>query len=245
MYDLLRALCLIACSAASAAAADLPGDVPLTAAFAEKLVTDELRSTGVGDAFDVTVERPSLPLGNQETAPTTVVLKGLRHDPTNGRFSAVLVGTVGETPRFQLPVRGWARPLVSVAVLGRAVGRGEQISAADLDWIKMAPNALPKASLTDEHQLVGAEARRRLTPGRVLTSRDVGPRRLVLRGQPVRIVYAEHGLKLTALGTARDDGGFGEPIRVVNPESRLEIQGIATGPSEVTVGSAVMPGAGY
>ena len=121
---------------------------------------------------------------------------------------------------------------------------GEIITVADLHWTAVAPDALSTRSLTDEQQLVGAEVRRRLAPGRVLNSRDVGPPRLVLRGKPVRVVYAEQGLTLTARGTARDDGAFGEPVRVINPDSRLEIQGIATGHQEVTVGPAVMPGAG-
>jgi flagella basal body P-ring formation protein FlgA len=58
------------------------------------------------------------------------------------------------------------------------------------------------------------------------------------------VVYADGELKLTALGTARDDGAFGEPIRVINAESNLQLQGIATGLDEVTVGHSVMPGAG-
>jgi len=135
--------------------------------------------------------------------------------------------------------------MMSIAVLARPIGRGEQISAEDLDWIDLAPGKLPKGGLTDPDHIIGSEAKRRLGPGRVLTNRDVGPPRLVRRGQPVRIVYAEGDLKLSALGTARDDGAFGEPIRVMNPESDLQVQGIATGPAEVTVGNSVLPGAGY
>lgn len=245
MLDVLRILFVLVLSGAPALAANLPGATPLTLAFAEKMVTDELRQNGAGEAFDVMVDQPNLPLGNQEAAPTRIVLEGLRHDAASGRFSAVMVGTIDAKPRFHLPLEGWARPLVNVAVLARPIGRGEQIASGDLDWIEVARAKLPEMSLTDPRELIGAEARRRLPPGRVLTSRDIGPPRLVRRGQPVRVVYADNGLKLTALGTARDDGAFGEPVRVVNPESNLQIHGIASGPAEVTVGSAVMPGAGY
>ncbi|MDH3659717.1 MAG: flagellar basal body P-ring formation chaperone FlgA [Alphaproteobacteria bacterium] len=229
---------------APAFADELPGDMPLTSAFAEKLVSEQLHLAG-SDGFKVTISRPRLPLGNQEARPTRIEIDGLRHDPASGRFSAVMIGTVGDQPRFELPMEGRVQPLVSVPILARAVQRGDLISAADLDWKMVVPDALSNVSLTDEAQLIGAEARRRLSPGRVLTSRDVGPPRLVLRGKPVRVVYADDGLKLTALGTARDDGAFGEPVRVINPESRLEVQGIATGHQEVTVGKTVMPGASF
>ncbi len=242
---LVSILFLIVAATLPAKAAELPGDMPLTSAFAEKLVGAELAPLAGSDGYKVTISRPRLPLGNQDGRPTRVVIDGLRHDAASGRFSGVMIGMIGDEPRFELPVEGRVQPLVSVPVLARTVRAGDIISAADLNWKAVLPEAISNVSLTDDRQLVGAEARRRLTPGRVLTSRDVGPPRLVLRGKPVRVVYAEHGLVLTALGTARDDGAYGEPVRVINPESRLEIQGVATGHQEVTVGSAVMPGSGF
>ena len=208
---------------------ELPGDMPLTSAFAEKLISEQLEQSAGSDGFKVTISRPRLPLGNQEARPTRIMIDGLRHDPASGNFSAVMIGTVDDRPRFELPLEGRIQPLASVPVLARTLQRGDLISAADLDWKAVPPDALSDASLTDEKQLIGAEARRRLSPGRVLTSRDIGAPRLVLRGKPVRVVYVERGLRLTALGTARDDGALGETVRVLNPESRLEIQGIATG----------------
>lgn len=228
-----------------ALADELPGDMPLTSAFTEKMISEELAHAVGGDAYQVKISRPRLPLGNQEARPTRIVIDGLRHDPASGRFSAVMIGTVDGEPRFELPMEGRVEALVNVPTLARSLRRGDLISSADLDWKLVAPEALSKAALTDERELIGAEARRRLSPGRVLTNRDVGPPRLVLRGKPVRVVYAEQGLKLTALGTARDDGAFGEPVRVINPESRLEVQGVATGHQEVTVGNSVMPGASF
>jgi flagella basal body P-ring formation protein FlgA len=245
MRKLLLAFVLTTLPMTVSLAASLPGSTPLTSAFAENLVLDELRKVDSTGSFTVIVETPKLPLGNQETASTEIEIEDLSLDAASGRFSAVLVGRIGTTPRFHLPLEGRAQLLISVAVLSRSIGRGEQITYDDLDWIELAPNKLPKDGLTDPDLIIGTEARRRLRPGRVLTNRDVRPPRLVLRGQPVRIIYADGDLKLSALGTARDDGAFGEPIRVVNPESKLQVQGIATGPAEVTIGSSVMPGAGF
>ena len=245
MRKLLLAFMLTILPMTASLAASLPGLTPLTSAFAERLVLDELRKVDGTDSFDVIVEVPKLPLGNREAVSTEIEIEDLSLDPASGRFSGVLVGKVGATPRFHLPLEGRAQLLISVAVLSRSVGRGEQITDDDLDWIDLALNKLPKDGLTDPDLIVGTEAKRRLRPGRVLTSRDVRPPRLVRRGQPVRIIYADGDLRLSASGTARDDGAFGEPIRVVNPESNLQVQGIATGPAEVTIGSSVMPGAGY
>lgn len=228
-----------------ALADELPGDMPLTSAFAEKLIGEQIGQTAGNGDFKVTISRPRLPLGNQEARPTNIIVDGLRHDPASGYFSAVMIGTVGDQPRFELPLEGRIQPLASVPVLARTLQRGDLISAADLDWKTVPPEALSDVSLTDEQQLIGAEARRRLSPGRVLTERDIGAPRLVLRGKPVRVVYVERGLRLTALGTARDDGALGETVRVLNPESRLEIQGIATGLQEVTVGDFATPEAGF
>jgi len=245
MRSFLVMLALIAMPATIADAANLPGTAPLTSAFTKQLVKEALQEHDSRGAFDVVVDLPRLPMGNQEVAPTEVVVEGFRFDEQTGHFKAMLVGTVGSAPRFHLPLEGRLRPMVSVAVLSRAVARGEHISAEDLDWIETSPNDLSDDALLDPEMIIGTEARRRLGPGRVLTNRDVGPPRLVRRGQPVRVVYADGGLQLTSIGKARDDGAFGEPIRVVNPDSNLQIQGIATGPSEVTVGRSVMPGAGY
>lgn len=245
MLNFLLLFSCIAIPLASSHAAGLPGKMPLTSTFAEEMVIDELRKFDGGTGLGVVVDTPQLPMGNQEAASTEIVVEDLRFNKATGHFSAVLVGTVGMMPRFQLPLKGRVHSMVNVAVLSRTIGRGEMIAADDLDWIELSPDRLPKATLIDPDHIIGSEARRRLSPGRVLTNRDVGPRRLVRRGQPVRVVYADGGLTLSSLGTARDDGAFGEPIRVMNPDSNLQVQGIATGPSEVTVGNSVMPGAGY
>ena len=232
-------------SFSAAQGASLPGTAPLTSAFTEGLIMEELLRVEGGDGFDVIIDKPRLPMGNQEAAPTDIMIDGFRLDRTTGRFSAVLLGSVGMTPRFQLPLEGRIETQVSVAVLSRPVTRGERISATDLKWIDIPSTKLPKAGLTDPDDIIGNEARRRLGAGRVLTSRDLGPPKLVRRGQPVRVVYLHGDLRLTALGTARDEGGYGEIVRVVNAESNVQLQGIATGPAEVTVGGQMPAGTSY
>jgi flagella basal body P-ring formation protein FlgA len=59
---------------------------------------------------------------------------------------------------------------------------------------------------------------------------------VVRSGRLVRLIYVRPGLRLTALGTAQDDGALGQLVRVVNADSRQQLQGTASGPDEVTVG---------
>ncbi len=228
----------------SAQAASLPGMAPLTQGFTKKLIIEELTRAGRNDRFDVQIHEPALPMGNQSRDATDIVLDDLRFDVVTGRFQGTLLGRIGANPRFSLPLEGEITSLVDIAVLAVPIGRGEPIAAGDLDWIAVAPNKLPHGAIIEPDDLIGSEARRRLTPGRVLTGKDVRAPRLVYRGQPVRVIYVNGDLRLTALGTARDDAAIGQIVRVLNPESRLQVQGIATGPAEVTVGGAVRHGAG-
>jgi flagella basal body P-ring formation protein FlgA len=240
-----RLLLLLALVVPPASAASLPGHAPLDRTIVAGLVEDGLRATGIEGELRVLIEQPGLPLGNQEALATQIDLQGLRYDQARGRFSAVLVGTMDGTPRFQLPVHGRVEQLVEVAVLIRALKRGEQIGPGDLEHRMLPEHRLQRDSLTAATVLIGAEARRNLVPGRVLTGLDVGPPRLVRKGLPVRLIYADRGLRLTTLGTARDDGAYGEPVRVMNPESRQQIQGVATGPDEVTIRNLALPSTGY
>ena len=147
------------------------------------------------------------------------------------------MGTIGDQTRFRLPAEGRARELIELPVLARPVAAGEVITAADVDWITAAQSRLRPASVTAAEQLIGAEARRPLQPGRVLSERDLQTPRLVLRGRAVELVYARPGLQLSALGIAQTDGALGDLVRVVNADSRRPVEGVVVGPGRVALGS--------
>ena len=230
--------------AGPAADATLPAGAPLTRSFTEDLVSAALTAEGAGEALDVRLEQPRLPLANQSGQPTEIAVEALRYEPDSGRFSALLVGTIGDQIRFRLPAAGSARELVDVPVLARPIAAGEVISAADVDWISTVPNRLRPASVTAADQLIGAAARRPLQAGRVLSARDLQAPRLVLRGRAVELVFARPGLKLSALGIAQADGALGDLVRVVNADSRRAVEGVVIGPGRVALGSAGQAPAG-
>lgn len=236
---MLAALAIIAGSG-EVAAATLAGGEPLTAGFARDLVVEELRAQGAGPFFEVRIDHPRLPLGNTATDATEIVLDDVRYQPASGRFEGQLVGLIGVGERFRLAVHGRAPELVEVPTPARPIDPGEILASADLTWRTMRAQRVTPTTLTELDPLIGAEARRRLRPGSALTARDVGPPRLVRRGRPVRLVYLRPGLRLEALGSAQDDGALGALVTVVNADSRRQLQGVVSGPDEVSLGP--MPG---
>jgi flagellar basal body P-ring formation protein FlgA len=224
--------------AAPAGAALLRAGAPLSAPFAEALVRAALEASGAEGEFQIVIDQPALPLGNAAKLATDVSLEQFQYDPAAGRFHGALVGTFDGRERFRLPIFGRAQPVLRVPALRRPVAPDEVLTAADLVWMQVPHGQVPPASITEPAEIVGAQARRRLAPHRVLSERDLGPPLLVRRGRPVELIYARPGLYVSALGVAQEDGALGDPVRVMNAASRRHLQGIVSGPDEVALGTA-------
>jgi flagella basal body P-ring formation protein FlgA len=89
--------------------------------------------------------------------------------------------------------------------------------------------------LRDIDDLVGLQAVRRLSGGRVVRAGDVAVPRLVRRGDPLSLVFRCAGLEIAGPGVALDDGRHGEPVRVQNAASGEMRQAIVVGPRRVQV----------
>jgi len=235
---LFAVLLMLGICGEAVAAASLPAGAPLTTGVVVDLLRDAIGQQSPERSLELTIAQPVLPMTNQAAAATELTLEAVDYDAAHGRFAAVLVGTIDGRPRFRLSTHGRAVALIELPVLARPLTRGERVGAADLDWLTVRPSQLRPTSLTTAEQLIGAEARRSLSPGRILSARDLGPPRLVRRGRSVRVIYVRPGLQLTALGTAQDDGTLGAAVRVINPDSRRQLQGVVTGPDEITVDGA-------
>jgi flagella basal body P-ring formation protein FlgA len=120
-----------------------------------------------------------------------------------------------------------------VIVLIRDVARGQRISEDDVSWSdKAAPG---RFVISDMEQAVGMEAKRGLKAGQTLQAADVKQPALIKKGEPVKLVYASPGLKLTVEGLAQNDAGKGEPVRVLNSYSKRTIEAVAEAPGEARV----------
>ena len=73
--------------------------------------------------------------------------------------------------------------------------------------------------------------------GQVIRSTDLARPQLVKRNEPVLIVYEVPGIVLTARGKAEEVGSLGDTVNVLNVQSKRVIQGVVTGPGQVTVTS--------
>lgn len=232
MSPMIRALALVLLllppAPALATALLGPGE-PLSAPLVEALVAERLTGRA-----EIAIDEPRLPLGNPVAATTLITLEGFTQD-ARGRFAGTLVGRIGEELRFRLPTRGRIRELALLPVLARPLPAGERVAAGDLSYLTLAAERIPPTALTEPDQLIGAEARRHLAPGRILHARDLAPARLVRRGRPVQLVYSRPGLHLSLQGVAQEDGAAGGAVRVLNPASGREVRGLVTGPDEVTI----------
>ncbi|MGY2047707.1 flagellar basal body P-ring formation chaperone FlgA [Methylobacterium sp. JK268] len=84
--------------------------------------------------------------------------------------------------------------------------------------------------------IVGRVARRTLLPGEPVPVNAVDDPRLVSRGTPTTIVFEEHGLVITTLGTPLQNGGLGEVIRVRNTDTGRIVVGTVLGDGRVRIG---------
>jgi flagellar basal body P-ring formation protein FlgA len=121
-----------------------------------------------------------------------------------------------------------------VLVLVRDVPRGGVITDADLGW--QAVNAArPVRNPVDPDTAVGMEAKRLLKAGQPLQAADLKAAAVIRKGDPVTLVYATPGVKLTVDGVAQNEAAKGEAVRVLNSYSKRTIEAVAHAPGEARV----------
>jgi flagella basal body P-ring formation protein FlgA len=122
-----------------------------------------------------------------------------------------------------------------VLVLVRDVARGARLAAADLDWQAPVPGRVVRGAPASMDLVVGMEMKRALKAGSPLQMSDVKTPALIRKGEPVKLVYASGGLRLTADGLAQGEAALGEPVRVLNNYSKRTVDAIATASGEASV----------
>jgi flagella basal body P-ring formation protein FlgA len=121
-----------------------------------------------------------------------------------------------------------------LAVLGRAIARGEEIRAEDVVWID-APNLAPRDALDDPDFIIGKTAKRDLSANVPLRAMDVAAKPMVRRNEPVTLLYEASGMKLSLRGRAMADAPIGATVRVINPQSKKILEAIVEGPGMARV----------
>jgi flagella basal body P-ring formation protein FlgA len=138
-------------------------------------------------------------------------------------------------PANPAPVIGGESREAQILVLVRDVTRGQRISDADLDWAPASSVRNSRNGAADMDLVLGMETKRALKSGQMLQTTDLKQPTLIRKGQPVKLVYASPGLKLTVDGQAQEDAGKGEAVRVLNTYSKRTIDAVATADGEARV----------
>jgi flagellar basal body P-ring formation protein FlgA len=227
--------CMLAVPPAGGAELVLAPGEPLTREAVAGVVREALAEQAHDGELAVDVQVPLAPLPNRAAAPTRIVVADLRYDARTGRYDAELLATLPSGETSTVKSAGRVQETVEVPVLARPIERGETIRREDLAWGSFARASVRVDALRDVDGLVGLQAIRRLSGGRVIRAADVTVPWLVRRGDPLKLVFERAGLEIAGPGVALDHGRHGEPVRVQNATSGEVRQAIVVGPRRVQV----------
>ena len=120
-----------------------------------------------------------------------------------------------------------------VAVLTRAIARGDILSAADFELQPRAAVAARGVLAADAAS--GREAVRALPAGTMVRAGDLVAPRLVRRGEAVTLSLQGRGFAITTAARALAAGGMGDVVRVVALSTNHSVDGVVTGAGSVRV----------
>lgn len=173
---------------------------------------------------------PTLHLDPAESGPLMPLR--MTFEPRSGRFDLTL-----RSAGSQVRITGAAQETQDAVVLVRAMARGDVLGESDVAIEKRPKFQLQADTIRDVSAAVGMALQQPLRPGQAIRSTDIARPQLVKRGEPVMLVYEVPGITLTARGKSEDTGSLGDTINVLNIQSKRVIQGVVSGPGQVTVTS--------
>ncbi|MEO0498092.1 MAG: flagellar basal body P-ring formation chaperone FlgA [Pseudomonadota bacterium] len=122
-----------------------------------------------------------------------------------------------------------------VPMLRHSVKPGTTIRATDLVTVAVQKKFLNNQSVRNADEIIGLAARRPLSPGRALRLSDFQIPAVVRKGSQVTMVLSAGGLRLTAMGTAMEDGADGAYIKIKNSKTHQNVFGHVIAPNLVEV----------
>jgi flagella basal body P-ring formation protein FlgA len=117
----------------------------------------------------------------------------------------------------------------------RAIARGEDVDSAAVDVVDTELTTLVLRRLPGLDEVVGAQARRDIAEGELLTDALVLAPPAVRSGDEVRISVTAGSVEVTSVGRASGSGRVGDIVRVRLPTSRTLLRVRITGPGSVEV----------
>lgn len=125
----------------------------------------------------------------------------------------------------------WAQ----VAVLRRAIQKGDVVDAGDVIMARLNLQTLPADAVSDTSKVIGLETKKNMAAGEVLQKNKLNLPTVIKAGEKVTIQYRSGLLEATATGITLDAAGMQESIRVRNEISNKVITGTVSAPGIVEV----------
>ncbi len=146
--------------------------------------------------------------------------------PGSRRLGSVSVGVQCEGARpWKIYVQANIREYREVAVAGRALARGDRLTAGDIVLERRDVSRLAGRYVTDTSRLIGREASHAIREGTLIRPEMFRAPRLVKRGQTVTLLAGNRGFEVRMPGKALADGVEGGRIRVRNMRSKRIVEG--------------------
>lgn len=123
-----------------------------------------------------------------------------------------------------------------VLILVRDIARGGVISADDLDWADAT--ATRARGISEWDGAVGMEARRGLKAGQHILANDLKAPAVIRKGDPVKLIYATGGVRLSVDGVAQNEAALGDSVRILNTYSKRTVEAVAAGHGEARINTA-------
>ncbi len=200
------------------------------------LVAEALADEGADpDTIAVELAEPLLAIHLPPDPDARVSVEDVAMDPTGRRFTARIAAPTATGAIQRRVIAGRVYRVASVPVLARPLGRGETISAEDLEWVRLKNSRLGGSTIVDADDLVGFSTRRGLRAGTPIRASQVRKPVVVAKGSLVTLMLTTPGIALSARGRAMEDGGRGEVIRVSNLQSHVIVEGNVIAPGRVEV----------
>jgi flagella basal body P-ring formation protein FlgA len=153
----------------------------------------------------------------------------------NSWFEADLAAPSNENHLATLRISGNIVRMTKVPVLRESLNSGNIIGANDIDYIDLPEKNLKTNIVLNPAQIIGMTPRQMVVAGQPVQSNQIGPPKMIDRGDTVTMVFNQNGLELTAQGKALEDGTKGDQIRIMNISSNKIIVAQVTNNKEVTI----------
>jgi flagella basal body P-ring formation protein FlgA len=164
----------------------------------------------------------------------------ISREPATGRFEAkVTLG--GEAAGDTWTLTGSVLETREIAVPAQDIERGDAINARKLVMVRRPINQIAQDMMVTEADLAGMVPRRTLRAGEPIRNADLAKPILVEKNQLVTVVYNTGGLTLSMRGRAQSPGSMGEAVRVQNPQSKRIVDGVVSGPAQITITAPPAP----